>query len=182
MYYDNKIDLRIVLSKMTSACTCKGSSFFVCSIFYGLQYDPKRMNVRSSLVLNPLDSHTYADRRSVIDLDKKVKRYYQLKQQQKEIEQELSELRSDIINHCNQQGVTELGIGNIHVKLVRQERKEYDDSKLYHALPDPDVWRMLSKADPAKIASLIKLNVITEEKIKNTFLIKQVTLLQVDKK
>jgi hypothetical protein len=118
----------------------------------------------------------------VIDLDKKVKRYYQLKQQQKEIEQELSELRSDIINHCYEQGVTELSFGNHQVKLVKQDRKEYDDSKLYHALPDPDVWRMLSKADPAKITSLIKLNIIKEDKIKDTFLIKQITLLQVDKK
>ncbi|MNO23718.1 hypothetical protein D3C76_135250 [compost metagenome] len=116
------------------------------------------------------------------NVDKKVRRYYQLKQKQKEIEQELSELRSDIMNHCTEQGVTELEAGSYKVKIVLQERKDYDDNKLYEALPDPGVWRMLSKSDSSKIASLIKLNVITEEKIKNTFTVKNVTLLQVDKK
>ncbi|HUC93272.1 MAG TPA: hypothetical protein VMS09_14810 [Paenibacillus sp.] len=115
-------------------------------------------------------------------MDKKVKRYYQLKQKQKEIEQELTELRGDIMNHCKEQGVFELEVGNYKAKIVRQERKEYDDDKLYEALPDPGVWRMLSKSDASKIASLIKLNVISEEKIKDAFSVKSITLLQVDKK
>ncbi len=115
-------------------------------------------------------------------MDKKVKRYYQLKQKQKEIEQEMMELRSEIMNHCTEQGVSELEVGSYKVKIVLQERKEYDDNKLYEALPDPSVWRMLSKSDSSKIASLIKLNVISEEKIKDTFSVKNVTLLQVDKK
>lgn len=115
-------------------------------------------------------------------MDKKVRRYFQLKQKQKEIEQELGELRSEIMNHCTEQGVSDLEIGRYTVKIVRQERKEYDDNKLYEALPDPEVWRMLSKPDSSKISSLIKLNVISEEKIKDTFSVKSVTLLQVDKK
>lgn len=115
-------------------------------------------------------------------MDKKVKRYYQLKHMQKEIEQELTELRNEIMNHCTEQGVAELEAGSYRVKIVFQERKEYDDNKLYEALPDPGVWRLLSKSDPSKIASLIKLNIITEEKIKGTFSIKNVRLLQVDKK
>jgi hypothetical protein len=115
-------------------------------------------------------------------MDKKVKRYYQLKQKQKEIEQEISELRSEILNYCTEQGVSELEIGRYKVKVVLQERKDYDDNKLYEALPDHEVWRMISKSDSAKITSLIKLNVISEEKIKDTFLIKNITLLQVDKK
>ncbi|OXM13292.1 hypothetical protein [Paenibacillus herberti] len=115
-------------------------------------------------------------------MDKKVKRYYQLKQKQKEIEQELTELRGEILNHCTEQGISELEVGSYKVKIVLQERKEYDDNKLYEAIPDPGVWRMLSKTDSSKIASLIKLNVISEEKIKDTFSVKNVTLLQVDKK
>ncbi|WP_372661273.1 hypothetical protein [Cohnella sp.] len=115
-------------------------------------------------------------------MDKKVKRYYQLKQKQKEIDQELSELRSEIMNHCAEQGASDLVVGSYKVKIVLQERKEYDDNKLYEALPDPGVWRMLSKSDSSKITSLIKLNVITEEKIKDTFSVKNITLLQVDKK
>lgn len=115
-------------------------------------------------------------------MDKKVKRYYQLKQKQKEVELEITELRSEIIKHCTEQGVFELEFGNYKVKIVLQERKEYDDNKLYEALPDPEVWRMLSKSDSSKIASLIKLNVISEDKIKETFSIKPINLLQVDKK
>jgi protoporphyrinogen oxidase len=115
-------------------------------------------------------------------MDKEVKRYYQLKQKQKEIEQELSDLRSEIMNHCAAEGVSECEIGGYKLKIVAQERKEYDEQKLYAALPDPEVWRMLSKPDASKIASLIKLNVITEAAIKDTFSLKQITLLQVDKK
>ncbi|MOA49133.1 hypothetical protein D3C78_1719820 [compost metagenome] len=88
-------------------------------------------------------------------MDKKVKQYFQL--------------------------VSEIELGGYRVKTVFQERKEYDDIKLYEALPDPEVWRMLSKADSSKVASLIKLNVISEDKIIDTYFVKKVTLLQVDK-
>lgn len=115
-------------------------------------------------------------------MDKKLRRYYGLKQKQKEIEQELAELRSEIISHCKENEVYELEQGGYKAKLVLQERKEFDDHKLYAALPDPVVWRMLSKADNSKISSLVTLGVISGEKIKGTYSIKEVTLLQVDKK
>jgi hypothetical protein len=114
-------------------------------------------------------------------LNLKVRRYHQLKQQHKEIEQELGELRSEIIAQCMEQGVTDQIVGNYRIKLVSQERKEFDDQKLFAALPDHDVWRMISKADPSKISSMIKLNVISDETIRDTFSIKSVTLLQVEK-
>lgn len=115
-------------------------------------------------------------------MDKKVKRYYDLKQKHKEIEQELSELRGEILNHCAEREMSEFEAGSYRVKLVLQERKEYDDSKLYQALPDSEVWRMISKADASKVASLVKLHVISEEKLKDTYSVKNVTLLQVEKK
>ncbi|GGG00760.1 hypothetical protein [Paenibacillus abyssi] len=114
-------------------------------------------------------------------MDKKIKRYYKLKKQQKEIEQELSSLRSEILSLCADQKVAEQELGGYKVKIISQERKEFDDNKLYSVLPDPAVWRMLSKADPAKVASLIHLNIITDDTIKDTFTVKKVTLLQVDK-
>ncbi|WP_084509442.1 hypothetical protein [Paenibacillus assamensis] len=120
--------------------------------------------------------------RSVNEVDQNVQRYYELKQQQKEIEQELTALRSEILNHCTEQGASELELEHYKVKIVHQERKEFDDNKLYTAVVDPTVWRMLSKADPSKIASLLKLNFITEEKIKDTYSTKKISLLQVDKK
>lgn len=114
-------------------------------------------------------------------MDKIVKRYYQLKAKQKEIEGELSELRGEIMKHCDEQGVQELESGGCKVRIVLQERRDYDENKLYNALPDPAVWRMLSKPDSSKISSLVKLNVITEEHIKDTYALKRVSLLQVDK-
>lgn len=115
-------------------------------------------------------------------MDKTVRRYYQQKQKQKEIEQELTELRNEIMAYFTEQDASELEFGNHKVKIVVQERKEYDENKLFEALPDPELWRMLSKPDASKIASLLKLNVITEEKLKDTFSTKTVKLLQIDKK
>ncbi|WP_178382835.1 hypothetical protein [Paenibacillus sp. P46E] len=115
-------------------------------------------------------------------MEKKVQQYYKLKAKQKELEKELGEIRQDILAFCAEQGVVDCEIGGYRVKLVTQNRKEYDDDKLYQTLSDPEVWRLLSKADPAKIASLVKLNIIGEEKITHTYAVKTVTLLQVDKK
>ncbi|WP_441892164.1 hypothetical protein [Paenibacillus sp. YAF4_2] len=114
--------------------------------------------------------------------DKTVKRYYRLKQKQKEIEQELSELRGEIVKHCTEQELSELEIGSYKIRIVAQERKEFDETKLFAALPDPEVWRLLSKPDSSKIAGLIKLNVISEDTIKDTYSVKHLSLLQVDKK
>lgn len=115
-------------------------------------------------------------------MNRQVAKYFQLKAKHKEIEQELAELRQSIVDYCEQLGVTETTVGHFEVKLVKQERKEYDDTKLYEALPDPQVWRLLSKPDLARISSLIKLRVLSEEQLKHTFALKQVTLLQVEKK
>lgn len=114
-------------------------------------------------------------------MEKKVQQYYKLKAKQKELDKELSGLRQEILDHFAGQGLTESVIGGYKVKLVTQNRKEYDDDKLYQTLSDPELWRLLSKADPAKVASLTKLKVITEEKISHTYDVKTVTLLQVDK-
>jgi len=115
-------------------------------------------------------------------MEKQVQQYYRLKQKQKEIEKELAELREDILAYCGERGESDTEIGSYRVKLVTQNRKEYDDIKLYESLSDPEVWRLLSRSDPSKIASLTKLNVISEERIKHTYILKPVTLLQVDKK
>ncbi|WEK53122.1 MAG: hypothetical protein P0Y55_11000 [Candidatus Cohnella colombiensis] len=115
-------------------------------------------------------------------MDKVIKRYYELKKKLKETEQELIELREQILSHCSEQGVKTLLLGNYEVKIVAQERREYDDEKLYKALPDSEVWRMVSKADSTKIASLVKLKVIKEDILQNTYSVKKVSSLQVERK
>lgn len=115
-------------------------------------------------------------------MDKKVKRYYELKQKQKELEQELAGLRTEILEHAGELDAQEWEAGSYRVKLVMQERKEYDEEKLYQALPDPLVWRLLSKPDAAKIAGLVKLRVISEEKLKDTYVTRNVPLLHIERK
>lgn len=115
-------------------------------------------------------------------VDKAVKRYYKLKQKQKEIEQELSELRGRIMSHCEEQAVTDTEIGRYRVRIIAQDRREYDDQKLYSALPDAEVWRLISKADNAKIAGLLKQNVINEVALQDTYTLKKVASLQVERK
>lgn len=110
-----------------------------------------------------------------------VEQYHSLKQQQKEIEQSLQNMRSNIIQWCEQQKTEDCVVAGYRVKLVQQQRKDYDDNKMFEALPDPALWRMLSKVDTGKVASLIKLNVISEEQIKNTFETKRTILLHVTK-
>ncbi|MDP9674378.1 hypothetical protein J2W97_000361 [Paenibacillus jamilae] len=115
-------------------------------------------------------------------MEDKVRRYYQLKQKQKEIEGELADLRNDITAHCAEKEGSDWEIGNYRVRIVQQHRKEYDHAKLYDSLPDPQLWRLFSKPDTSKISSLLKLKVIAEEQIKDAVSLKTVTLLQVDKK
>ncbi|AWB43499.1 hypothetical protein DCC85_04185 [Paenibacillus sp. CAA11] len=115
-------------------------------------------------------------------MKEKLKRYEALKQQQKELEQELSELRQQILDYAESQGSAAFEIEGYKVQVVLQERKEYDEQKLYEALPDPELWRMLAKPDSSKIASLIKLKVIPEERLAGTYAVKRISLLKVEKK
>lgn len=115
-------------------------------------------------------------------MDEKVRRYYKLKLQQKEIEDELAELRSSIIQYCEEHGKAELVAGQYQVKLIYQQHRQYDDTRLYAALPDPEVWRLLSKPDTAKIKSLVQLGVISEERIKDAYTVQSKVLLHVEKK
>ena len=121
------------------------------------------------------------EKRSVDAVDKIAEQYYQLKMQLKEIEQEMASLRKALTTYCEEKQANEMELGGYKLRIVRQERKEYDESKLFEALPDLEVWRMLSKPDTSKIASLVKLHVIPEEKLRDTYSTKKVTLLQVDK-
>ncbi len=114
-------------------------------------------------------------------MDKAVKRYHQLKEKQKQLEDEMTELRREILKYCEEQQADDMRLGGCRVRIVRQERRDYDTNKLFEALPDPKLWGMVSKPDSTKIASLVKLNVIGEERLKDTYSLKHITLLHVDK-
>lgn len=109
-----------------------------------------------------------------------IARYYELKQQQKELEVELDALRKELLQMYPEN--TTIDFGDYALKITYQGRKEYDDQLLYHALPDPSLWRLLSKVDSSKITSLLKLNIINEDMLENTYKVKQVPYVQVTKK
>jgi len=115
-------------------------------------------------------------------MNKLIGRYYQLKQKNKQIEQELAELKEQIVEHMNTEKTTEQAYGSYKVRLIVSERKEYHENLLYNALPDPQLWRMLSKPDQGKISGLLKVGALKEEHLKDTFTVKQQVALIVDKK
>ncbi|MDG0812059.1 hypothetical protein OMP40_23860 [Cohnella rhizosphaerae] len=110
-----------------------------------------------------------------------VKRFYDLKSKQKEIEKELSELRGQILTYCEIEGLSQADVGGYSVKIVQQERREYDDEKLKAALPDDELWRLVSRADASKLAGLVKLNVLKEEQLFGTYSLKKIALVNVER-
>lgn len=115
-------------------------------------------------------------------MNKQVSRYFQLKQKQKLIEQELSQLKDEIVKHMNEIDSMEESIGSYRVKLVASERKDYHDELLYNALPDKELWKLLSKPDQGKITGLLKVGAISESMLRDTYTIRHQLALLVDKK
>lgn len=115
-------------------------------------------------------------------MNKTLSRYYMLKQKQREIENELQQLKQDIVTYMQESNKNEAVVGSYKVKLVATERKEFDELLLYESLPDKDVWRLLSKPDISKINGLIKMGVLTEKQVEKTYQIKPQLALYVDKK
>ncbi|QHW31335.1 hypothetical protein GZH47_11090 [Paenibacillus rhizovicinus] len=115
-------------------------------------------------------------------MNEKVRSYFRLKRKQKELEQELAELREEILAYCAENEATSMEVGNYTVKVVAHRRKEYDEAKLFEVLPDLELWKLLSSPDTAKISNLVKLNVLSDERLKDTYTVKEVSYLQVERK
>ena len=112
-------------------------------------------------------------------MERLVARYYELKELQKQVEEELEALRSRLLDEYTEAGGAEEG--EYRLAISYQERREYHDDKLYNALPDPSLWRLISRADGGKIASLLKLNVISEPILAGTYELRKVPVLRVKK-
>ncbi|WP_239618550.1 hypothetical protein [Cohnella mopanensis] len=107
----------------------------------------------------------------------KLVRFCQLKTQIKQWEDELEELRREITNHCTQD--SEFRLDDYTLKVLYQERKHYNDQLLIDALPDPDLWKVLFKADPAKISALVKANLLAEKSLEGTYTTTRIPYLYV---
>ncbi|MBO8163387.1 MAG: hypothetical protein H0Z34_06660 [Brevibacillus sp.] len=113
-------------------------------------------------------------------MEQLVSRFFQLKELQREVETELEQLRKQIIEFFPDSDVRE--VGEYRVSVTYQERREYDGDRLFQALPDPAVWKLLSKPDPAKISGLLKLRVIPEQVLVGTYDLRRTPILRVQKR
>ena len=113
-------------------------------------------------------------------MEQQVARYYELKELQKQLEDELNELRGKLIDAYAEVGSAEEG--DYKLSISYQERREFNDEKLYNSLSDPSLWRLMSRADTGKISSLLKLNVIHEQMLAGTYEQKKVPVLRVQKR
>ena len=93
--------------------------------------------------------------------------YCQLKEEQKRIEDALDTLREEIIAAYATDA--EFQLPNYTLKIIYQEKKVYDDQLVFAALPDPELWKAVCKADPSKIAALVKTNLLPEQLLEGTY-------------
>jgi hypothetical protein len=108
----------------------------------------------------------------------KLARYCELKTQISKMEDELDTLREEIIDLYPDD--TEVEVGEYKLKIIYQDKKQYNEQLLYDALPDPELWKHVSKADPSKISALIKGNVLSEKLIRGTYRVSRTPYLYVD--
>ncbi|XID90134.1 hypothetical protein ACF3MZ_16405 [Paenibacillaceae bacterium WGS1546] len=97
----------------------------------------------------------------------KLARYCELKTMVKQSEDELERLRKEIASEFAQDA--EFKLGEYTLKIVYQEKRQYNDRLLAEALPDPELWRALFKADPAKISALVKTGLLSEKSLEGTY-------------
>jgi len=113
-------------------------------------------------------------------MEEHLARYYELKETQKQVEEELGALRSKLLESC--QDAASFEAGAYKLTIAYQERREYNDDRLYNSLPDPSLWRLVSKADAGKIGSLLKLNILHERVLAGTYESKKVPVLRIQKR
>jgi len=138
-----------------------------CSLFYA---------PAAAHIIHEEDATTWRDER----MDNHLARYYQLKETQKQVEEELNLLRSELLERYAEAGKAETD--EYALSISYQERREYNDDKVYNALPDASLWRLMSRADTGKIASLLKLNVLQEQWLTGTYEVRKVPVVRVQKR
>lgn len=113
-------------------------------------------------------------------MEELVARMYQLRELQKQVEAELEHLRQEILTRYPAAGKVELG--DYRLTITYQERRDYHDEQLYQALPDPQLWRLLSRADSGKISSMLKAQLIDEKMLTGTYDLRRIPVLRIAKR
>lgn len=110
--------------------------------------------------------------------DYKLTRFCELKMQHKKLEEEMEALRQEIIGAYSAD--VQFQLQDYTLKLVYQEKKQYNDQLLFEAVPDPELWKALFKADSAKISALVKTNIISEKLLEGTYRVTRTPFLYVN--
>lgn len=106
-------------------------------------------------------------------------RYCELKEQRDKLDEELENLREELIAaHAES---CELRIGEYTLKILYQEKRKYMEQQLFDALPDPSLWKHVSKPDGAKISALVRANVLPEKLLQGTYEIVRMPYVYVQK-
>ncbi len=109
--------------------------------------------------------------------DNKLRRFCELKTQQKKLEEELESLRKEIITAYPAD--VQFQLQDYTLKIIYQDKKQYNDQLLIDALPDPELWKVLFKADSAKISALVKANILSEKSLEGTYRVNRTPFLYV---
>jgi hypothetical protein len=110
--------------------------------------------------------------------DYKLTRFCELKIQHKKLEEELESLRQEIT--AAYPADVQFNLQDYTLKLIYQDRKHYNDQLLIEALPDPELWKVLFKADSAKISALVKANILSEKLLEGTYRVSRTPFLYVN--
>lgn len=113
-------------------------------------------------------------------MEQLLARYYELKQAEKQLQEEIESLRKEILALHPEPGKVEAG--DYLLQVTVQEKREYDDQKLYQSLPDHDFWRLVSRADNTKINAMLKAQILREEWLNNTYETRQTLAIRVQKR
>ncbi|MCD9024960.1 hypothetical protein [Cohnella silvisoli] len=108
----------------------------------------------------------------------KLARFCELKTQQKKLEEELESLRQEII--AAYPADVQFHLQDYTLKLIYQDKKHYNDQLLLEAIPDPELWKVLLKADPSKISALIKTHILSEKLLEGTYVTTRTPFLYVN--
>lgn len=115
-------------------------------------------------------------------LEEQLRQYYAIRLQQTELDKEAERLRADIMEHLDREGAAEVLAGEFKASVISAEQREYDDRLVYETIPDPELWKLVSKVDAGKVKSLVQLGVLSDDGLRGTYRIKSVRRLSVKKR
>lgn len=96
----------------------------------------------------------------------KVKRYYEIKEQIKNLETEAKMLNDEIKDEMQKNNIKEMTVGNYHLNLQRQDRSEVKDTIIPYLKQTGHTDLIVETYDREKFKELAKWGAFDEEELK----------------